>query len=142
MTPPALINTPRLRDWPERLDDVMRRSAGSPFAWGVQDCCTFASDCVRALTGVDVMDTLAKTYDSALQAAHVIEAHGGLRAAVTALLGPECDPATVTVGDVLLVQNEGRELVAVCNGTNAVAPGPAGLGMLADPVVLAAWRVG
>ena len=43
-TPVELL--PRLRDWPERLDALLRARADWPFVWGVHDCCTFCADAV------------------------------------------------------------------------------------------------
>ena len=132
---------PRLNDWPERLDALVRARADWPFVWGVNDCCTFAADAVQALTGVDVMGTLRQRYQSAFEALGLTQELGGLRAAVTSVLGQPVDPAFCTVGDILLVMNDGRELVAVCNGATALAPGPRGLATITNPEVLAAWRV-
>ena len=96
---------------------------------------------MQAITGVDVMGPLRQQYHTAFEALGLTQTLGGLQAAVTGLLGEPCPPALVTVGDVLLVRNEGREVLAVCNGATAMAPGPAGLAILAAPDVLAAWRV-
>jgi hypothetical protein len=41
-TPVELL--PRLRDWPERLDALLRARADWPFVWGVHDCCTLLLD--------------------------------------------------------------------------------------------------
>ena len=133
---------PRLTDWPERLDALVRARAEWPFVWGVNDCCTFAADAVLAITGVDVMGTLRQRYQSAFEALGLTQELGGLRAAVTGALGEPVDASRCTVGDVLLIHNDGRELVAVCNGATALAPGPRRLETLASPQILAAWRVG
>ncbi len=132
---------PRLRDWPERYDVLVRQRADWPFVWGVNDCCTFAADAIVAVTGVDVMGTLRQRYQTAFEALGLTQELGGLQAATTALLGEPCDPVRVTVGDVLLVRNEGREVLAVCNGASALCPGPRGLAVLAAPEIIAAWRV-
>lgn len=131
----------RLSDWPERLDALVRARADWPFVWGVNDCCTFAADAVHAITGREPMGTLRQRYQSAFAALGLTQELGGLRAAVTSVLGQPVDPAFCTVGDILLVMNDGRELVAVCNGATALAPGPRGLATLTNPEVLAAWRV-
>ena len=41
----------RLRDWPERLDALLRSRASVPFEWGRNDCCTFVADAIEAMTG-------------------------------------------------------------------------------------------
>ena len=92
----------RLRDWPERLDALLRDRADWPFVWGVHDCCTFCADAVQAITGVDVMGTLRQRYHSAFEALGLTQELGGLKAAVSSVLGEPCSPALCTVGDVLL----------------------------------------
>ena len=137
MTHPQLT---RLRDWPERLDALLRARAETPFAWGHNDCCIFAADVVQALTGHDPMRALRGLYASRRDAQRLLGTLGGFEATITGVLGPRISSMQVTVGDVLLIHNAGREMLAVCNGVSAVAPGRAGL--VAVPVVdvRAAWR--
>ena len=132
---------PRLRDWPERLDALLRSRAAVPFEWGRNDCCTFVADAIEAMTGRDVMESV-RGYSTALQAQRLAHERGGLQAAVCGLLGDPVSPALVTVGDVLLLRHEDMELLALCNGACAIGPGPSGLVTLAAPEVVAAWRVG
>lgn len=131
----------RLRDWPERLDAFLRERAAVPFAWGSNDCCTFVADAIDAMTGRDVMADLRGRYSNAFGALGLTQELGGLQAAVTGLLGEPCHPALVTVGDVLLVRTEDRELLLLCNGVTAIGPGLRGLETLAAPDVVCAWRV-
>jgi hypothetical protein len=137
----AVDTLPRLRDWPERLDALLRDRADWPFVWGVHDCCTFCADAVQAITGVDVMGTLRQRYHSAFEALGLTQELGGLKAAVSSVLGEPCSPALCTVGDVLLLSNDDREVVALCNGETAIVTGPRGLLAIASPHILAAWRV-
>lgn len=139
-TPVELL--PRLRDWPERLDALLRARADWPFVWGVHDCCTFCADAVQAITGVDVMGTLRQRYQTAFEALGLTQELGGMQAAVSSVLGEPCSPALCTVGDVLLLRNEDREVVALCNGTSAIVVGMHGLMVIAEPDVLAGWRIG
>lgn len=131
----------RLRDWPERLDALLRERAATPFAWGRNDCCLFAGDVVHALTGHDPLAALRGRYASRRDALRLLATLGGYEAAITGVLGPRTDAARATVGDVLLIDNAGRPMLAVCNGTSAVAPGRHGL--VTEPLagVRAAWRV-
>ena len=94
-----------------------------------------------AITGVDVMGTLRQRYQSAFEALALTQELGGLKAAVSSVLGEPCSPALCTVGDVLLLSNDDREVVALCNGETAIVTGPRGLLAIASPHILAAWRV-
>lgn len=136
------MNAPRLHDWPERLHAVITGAAATPFAYGTHDCCTFAADVVEALTGRDPLAGLRHGYATVTGAARLIQSLGGLQAAVTARLGPPADAAFCTVGDILLVMQEGREMMAVCNGDTMLAPGLQHLEVLQVGQVMAAWRIG
>lgn len=130
----------RLYDWQLRFSGFVKTRAAEPFAWGRNDCCLFAADAVLAMTGKDHAADL-RGYTTAHEAQRLIEAHGGLREIVGRALGAPIPPSFASVGDVVLVENEGRELLAICNGTAALAPGKAGMAVLGMNTALAAWRV-
>lgn len=72
-----MIHLTRLRDWPERLDALLRSRAARPFEWGRNDCCTFVADAIEAMTGRDVMESV-RGYSTALQAQRLAHERGGL----------------------------------------------------------------
>jgi len=123
-----------------RLAEFAQQRAPMPFAWGKNDCCLFAADAVLAMTGVDHAAQL-RGYSTALGAQRKIEVAGGLRDLVVQILGEPVSPLMAAVGDVVLVENEGRELLAVCNGTSAIAPGPHGMVALDMAAALSAWKI-
>jgi hypothetical protein len=130
----------RLPDWQKRFAEFGQARASMPFAWGSNDCCTFAAAAVEALTGANPMVSVPG-YDSARAAARLIEAGGGLTALASSLLGEPVAPPMAGIGDVVLLVNEGRELLGVCNGTCAAGPGPEGTLFIAMEVALAAWKI-
>ena len=130
----------RLYDWQLRFAEFVKARASMPFIWGQNDCCIFAADAVLATTGKDHAASL-RGYISAREAQRLIEERGGLREIVRAALGDSILPAFASVGDVVLVENEWRELLAICNGTTAIAPGETGIAVLGMNTALAAWRV-
>lgn len=127
-------------DWQLRLSEFVRTRAHMPFEWGTNDCCLFASDAVQAMTGDDHAVDL-RGYHSALAAARVIEQHGGLRQIATDALGEPHSPVFATVGDVVLLENVGREMLAICNGINALAPGEKEMAVLSMDAALLVWKV-
>jgi len=129
----------RLKDWQQRFAEFGKARASMPFSWGSNDCCTFAAAAVEALTGENPMAN-APAYDSEFGALRLIAAAGGLRGLVSSFLGDEIPVRMAAVGDVVLVLNEGVELVGVCNGVNVVAPGPDGAVALPMTAAVAAWR--
>lgn len=111
-----------------------------PFVWGSNDCCTFAAAAVEALTGANPMESI-EHYDNPLAAARMVEAGGGLLDLATSLLGESVSPRMAAVGDVVLLTNEGRQLLGICNGINALAPGLDGLVALGMHTASAAWKI-
>lgn len=129
----------RLPDWQLRLEAFTRERASMPFAWGTNDCATFAAACVEAMTGVRPLPEL-RGY-SALQAVRLIEERGGLRGIATEVLGEPIPAAFAAVGDVVLVRMGKADALGICNGSCAMGPGEAGIEMAAMGAVMAAWRV-
>lgn len=130
----------RVRDWQGRFAAYARERAAVPFAWGSNDCCTFAAGAVEALTGENPMADVGP-YDSEMAAARLILRAGDLRALASQFLGAPVPPLMAAVGDVVLLMNEGRELLGVCNGVNALGPGPDGIVALEMSAALAAWKI-
>lgn len=136
--------TPRPADWVQRLHAYVDSRRALPFAWGSNDCATFAAGWVHALTGRDLLGELQIHYTDARGAAVLIGDNGGLLGLATRALGaPLQAPALAQRGDVLLVEIEGRESLTVLTGATVVGPDSAGLAVL--PVdwrdVRAAWAV-
>jgi len=130
----------RLPDWQTRFSDFGKARARMPFAWGSNDCCSFAAASVQAITGRNPMAGVA-AYDTEAGAARLILRAGNLRALASQYLGDPVPPALAAVGDVVLVINEGREALGVCNGVNVIGPGPAGIDVLGIDAAIAAWKV-
>jgi hypothetical protein len=138
----------RLPDWQKRFAEFGQARASMPFSWGSNDCCLFAAHAVEAVTGRNPMaefeayGTAAGPRRKALRRLlRAIDKAGGLRAFVTAHLGEPVSPRMAGVGDVVMVANEGDELVGVCNGVNVVAPGKDGMVCLSMSDAIAAWKI-
>lgn len=130
----------RLHHWQTAYAAFMAERLAMPFAWGTNDCAIFAADCVLAITGVDVALPELRGHTTELQAARVLKAHGGVVGIATSALGEPVSSVFANVGDVVLCSADGRDMLAMCNGSTAMAPGPRGL----VPVAMGAqcWRVG
>jgi hypothetical protein len=148
--PPALQ---RLPDWQTRFAALVAARRAVPFAWGSNDCAAFAADAVAALTGQDVapaelrgevLGALADSADAAIdaRAIRLLRRNGGLAVLASAVLGEQRAPVFATVGDIVLLDNAGREILAVCNGATAFAPGPRGLAVTDMSGAIGCWKVG
>jgi hypothetical protein len=132
----------RLRDWQERFEAFTAERRTMPFQWGANDCCTFAAACVEALTGMNICAAGLRDHTDALQAYRAVEAHGGIAAITTAALGDPVAAAYAAPGDVVLVDMDGRDALAICNGTTALMPSDNGLVSVCMTTARCAWRLG
>lgn len=130
----------RLTDWQLRLSEFAKERAAMPFEWGRNDCCLFTVDAVLAMTGID-HGAAFRGYETALEAERLLQLHGGVRQLATDAWGQPVRPAFAAVGDPVLMLNDGRELLAICNGTNAIGAGPDGIAVLHMDDALAAWKI-
>lgn len=131
----------RVDNWVLRYAEFMVERQHAPFVWGSNDCCLFAADCVQALTGTDLAAAWRGRYDSALQAARFLDEGGGLEAIAAEALGQPVSASYAGVGDVVLCENAGRLLLAICNGDLALGPGVQGVEPLDMSTALKAWKV-
>ena len=126
--------------WHQRLDALVSTSLRLPFAWGVHDCCLFAANWVLAATGTDPAADVRGTYSTAAQASALVQRLGGLQA-LGARAGAAVAPLLAQAGDVGLVHDGERDLLAVCTGPHWVAPTRRGLAVLPFNTATLAWRV-
>ncbi|WP_291015024.1 hypothetical protein [Hydrogenophaga sp.] len=131
----------RLHTWQTRFAVLCMERKVVPFEWGKNDCCLWAADAVLAITGKDFAEGLRGTYATTAEAARMLARVGGVRQLATDVLGDPVSPLHAAVGDVVLFEDAGRELLAVCNGGTALAVAESGLEPLPMSAALAAWRV-
>ena len=131
----------KLQDWQTRLETFMRERQKVPFAWGHNDCCTFASDAVMSITGQDPAPPGLRSHRTAKQAYRAIKRHGGIAAIATIAMGAPVPVLSAQVGDVVLVTVGKRDALAICNGGTALAPSAAGLVAVGMAQGRMAWRV-
>lgn len=132
---------PRLPDWPARLGALVAARLPEPFAWGPNDCAAFAADCVQAMTGADVLAPLRGPRATELQARKLLRRLGGWDV-VTRCGLPEVEPALAGRGDLVLLRQSARPVLALCvDGEVAISPGLYGLARASMRCALRAWRV-
>lgn len=130
----------RRRDWQGGLEAWVRVCRDRPFAWGVNDCCTFAMGAVAAVTGADLLGEWLGRYASEREALRLIAHGGGLEALVDARIGERIAPLLAAPGDIGMF-HEGRwPALCVNGGGHWLAPGAAGLAVIDSAAVDTAWR--
>lgn len=136
----------RRPDWQTRLDALVMERMPTPFAWGENDCVTFAADAVLAMTDEDLMVPWRGQWASARQAVRVLRPLGGLAGAVRALARlEEVGARLARRGDVVLVRaprraESVRGALGICLGERIAAPGLRGLVLASLQDGVTAWR--
>jgi hypothetical protein len=126
--------------WRQRLGVLIQDRMTNPFAWGSQDCCLWAADCVLAVSGVDYAAPFRGRYGTAAGALDMLREAGGIEA-LADQVGPRIPVMMAAFGDIGLVRLEDRQLLAVCAGEVWLAPAAAGLAARPLPEASIAWRV-
>ncbi len=104
MTPPA-----RIEGWEGALLRFVEGCRSAPFSWGRFDCCLFAADALRAITGVDAFAPFRGRYRSGGGALRVMRRAGydDLLGAASAVLGGlglnEVAPLSARRGDIVAI---------------------------------------
>jgi len=133
----------RLSNWPRLLANFIEARRHTPFAWGTNDCCTFAADAIKEIYGTDPMARLRGTYEDAAGVLIIIGAINDLPIVVNEIL-TECGfreiaPRLAGRGDPVCVMLE-LPTCGVHLGNLVAAPGADGLVFLSPDKIVNAWR--
>lgn len=131
----------RFENWPELLYDYFLSCTEKKFSWGEFDCCLFAADAVKVMTGEDGAEGLRGNYATKEEALSLLDTVGGLEAHVTGFLGEPVTPGMAGRGDVVLKTEDDMDALGICDGTMAIFAGPRGLSYLPLTSCRMAWKV-
>lgn len=131
----------RRETWDTELMMYIHAVESTPFAWGEFDCVTFAAGCVEAMTGNDLMATIRGSYQNERGARRLLSSFGGLRAAISSVLGEPISPLLARRGDVVTANGPHGETTAVCIGARYIMTGTHDLVTGSMAGAIAAWRV-
>ena len=137
----------RLKEWAAFLDTFIHARSKTPFAYASNDCCLFAADAIKEITGTDIAASFRGTYTDEASANAVIAANGGTVATLVANLATQFSmasvpPLTAQSGD-LVALNGGAGIalgIVGCDGS-VYGVGTDGLQRVALTTVVQAWRV-
>ena len=133
---------PARRDnWPNLLAQFIEQRRDQPFAWGVNDCCTFAADWVQLCTGVDYAQAWRGRYVSGLGAVRVLDDAGGVEALLDALGLQRVAPQQAGRGDIVAQQAGRGVTLGICLGVTTAFVAEAGLVFGPLSSVETAWRI-
>ena len=108
-----------------------------PFAWGSNDCVTFAAGAVLALTGRDPLAGIP-AWQSERAALIGLKRRGGLFAAVSSVL-PQIAPAHAHRGDIGAVMGPDGPFLMMIEGATLVGPALHGLFRHRRDALVCSW---
>lgn len=132
-----------------RLDDYLEAVMAEPWVWGRMDCCFFGGEWVAQATGRDPLARVRGRYDTALGAARLIAAAGGLVQLVDSVMAP-CGFRRADApehGDIAVIDMPGHGDQAVARASVVIRSGPWWVGRTVDGIAgvqiapQAVWRV-
>jgi len=141
-TPPAPA---RAQDWPERLRLFLETRESAPFDWTSNNCCLFAADWVRELTGTDP----AKKYRGQVKTEEEAKAFLAKKGGVLGLIKrtakvrgwAEVPRHYAQRGDLVLFDSPRGKALGLCAGPTFAAAAPEGLTHYDMTHALRAWRI-
>lgn len=141
-----MIAPTRKADWPVVLAAFISDNRNRPFRWGSWDCCLFACNAIREITGVDVATKYRGKYQNMLGAMRI--ARGTVRNValqVAARYGFDKyeDPKLARPGDIVLAPLNGTEMLGVVSmARTAIFATTTGLAMYPLSLAKDAWKIG
>ncbi|HAD90956.1 MAG TPA: hypothetical protein DCG36_12410 [Alteromonas macleodii] len=114
----------RKKDWSEKLVNYLLDNLDTPFEWGTFDCCLFAANAVREMTGKDFAAPFRDKYTTEKGAAKALIKYGqgDIKSTLNAIFGPLKPRLKAGRGDLVLVETDtGDALGVVASGKIWVA---------------------
>lgn len=137
----------RIEGWQKAFWSHVARYRLEPFVWGVHDCALFAARGVDAIRGTTTANEIYRdfTVNSAADYLRVIKEHGSLAEMVEArfgaVVGPRMPVSWCSIGDVLVLRYEERDILGLHEGHHAIAPGMTHLEVLPLEIAVAGWKI-
>jgi hypothetical protein len=133
----------KLPNWQAMFDSFVEHN-NFPFKWGQNDCCKFSNALIKQITGEDLIPKKLKWHDekSAMEA---IASYGGdletsIEKACNAKGVGEINKAYMTCGDLVVYEQNGSNLVGMCNGFGILTPTDDGINIVDSTQAIRVWR--
>jgi len=125
------------------LNIYIEEHKNKPFVWGSNDCCTFASNWVERLKGVNPLEELGHygTYFTEEEAILLLKKLGGVIRIVNKSLGIASGPALAHPGDLVCGDMGYGNTLGICLGSECVFLGQDDLITGRTLEMKKAWRI-
>jgi len=133
----------RLDDWQDRFFAYLEATRLLPFAWGTNDCCTFAAGAADAMCGTTLKADVAANYTDEVSARAYLATFDSMEAAVTQWVGTaSLAPNFAGPGDVVLMSGNNGPTTGICLGANcASAGGSEGAQYRGRDAIICCWKI-
>lgn len=125
----------------DKLPAILQSYAAAKFKWGELDCCMFAADVVKEMTGHDYAWKFRNKYKSKFGAMRAIAEYGSLSGLVTVNVGPMRRPLEARRGDFVIADMPEGEAVGIADGDGAMFLAETGLVRVPLSVCKGCWHV-
>lgn len=124
----------------QAVRNALNRSANEQFKYGTLDCCLFAGEVVKELTGSNPMEQFM--YNDETEAHRLISLWGGsLERAAEKLLGESVDVDELEVGDVILARVNQVDIVGVMLIDEGILKTANGTVKVPKRLIVKGWKI-
>lgn len=136
----------RLPDWLDNTSAYLETCRTKQFVWGEHDCCLFAAEVAKRITGIDYARDFRGHYSTERGGLRAIRKYGAgnLPDTITQYLGEPVPPLLLSRGDAALLKVDGLigHAIGVCWVGGLVYVGQHGLVSMPLNYAVYGWRVG
>lgn len=136
----------KLPQWETHLFNFINNNTERPFAWGKWDCCIFAVEGIKAMTGKTMMKI---QWQNKKEAYKFIAKNGRTLNKVTSKYAKQSNIKTIeknfiTAGDIVLLEdhlNDNEELIGICTGNIIACVSEEGITYRENSRAKKVWRL-
>ena len=136
----------KLPQWETHLFNFINNNTERPFAWGKWDCCIFAVEGIKAMTGKTMMKI---QWQNKKEAYKFIANTGRTLNKVTSKYAKQSNIKTIeknfiTAGDIVLLEdhlNDNEELIGICTGNLIACVSEEGITYRENSRAKKVWRL-
>lgn len=125
----------------ESLTTFIESHKDKPFSWGETDCCMFAADWVKELTGRDYAASFRGKYSDEAGAKRELVKAGGLVPLISGMLGEPLNPLVACRGDIVWGEYENGPACGIMAGHAAAFMCDDGVAMKPLDSLKGCWHV-
>lgn len=128
--------------WEQALQDEFFLARNRQFEWGYNDCALFCARCVERTTGSRVVSRIKKQFvwTNKSQGLKLL-AKNDFRDMVSEILGPSVPANLCKAGDVMLVHNDGQEVLGMHEGHFVVGVSEYGIDKIPLENAICGWSI-